>query len=571
MKTVKYINYLIFPAIILVLWGCDSMLSPELDNVIGEQRASTDPQTALGFLNTAYLTIPSTYSFSECATDDAVSNDPASPYPRMVGGSWNALFDPLSNWSASYKAIMNVNQFMTYLPKIVISWSNASNDSAYRKRWTGEAYGMRAFFHLQLLQYYGGKINSGKFLGIPYLKSVLKVNETEWTNLKRPLYSETVANIADDLDSAIQKLPMDYTGTSSSITGSKNISRFTKRIAYATKARLYMHAASPLYNGGDYNKEYCDSAVKYAVLAIGSLALSTSPTPLFFYTTDSPNTNEIIWRMNLRNEATTDVTMAATVEAKNYPPSMSGKGQVNPTQEFVDAFPDVNGYPISQSSIYDPTNPYLNRNRRLDSLVIRDGGILRGKVIHTSKDDPKDGIENPGATRTGYYLKKLLRPDVSITNPIVGKKNCYPIFRLTEMFLIFSEAMTASKGPDVTYIIGTTTQSARTVIKGIRRRSGISVADPYASNLATTDFMNLIRNERRIELSFEGFRFMDLRRWGLNLNGVVHRARILTAGGTPEILPISEEPRNFSEFMYFAPIPNAEILKCPNIDQNAAQ
>jgi hypothetical protein len=244
---------------------------------------------------------------------------------------------------------------------------------------------------------------------------------------------------------------------------------------------------------------------------------------------------------------------------------------VNPTQEFVDAFPDVNGYPITQSTVYIPTKPYLNRNRRLDSLVIRDGGKLLGAVIHTSKDDPKDGIENQGATRTGYYLKKLLRPDVSITNPVAGKKNCYPIFRLTEMFLIFSEAMTASKGPDATYTIGSNAQSARTVIKGIRRRSGIAVADPYATGLAASEFMNLIRNERRIELSFEGFRFMDLRRWGLNVNGVVHRARILTAGGTPEILPISEEPRNFSQFIFFAPIPNNEILKCPKIVQNAAQ
>jgi len=571
MKTKKYIKYLIFPAIILVFWGCDSMLNPELDNVIGEQRASTVPQTAFGFLNTAYLTIPATYSFSECATDDAVSNDPASPYPRMVGGSWNALFDPLSSWAASYNAIMNVNQFMTYLPKIVISWSSAPSDSAYRKRWTGEAYGMRAFFHLQLLQYYGGKDNSGRVLGIPYINSVLKVNETAWTNLERPLFFVTVANIASDLDSAIQKLPMDYSGTTSSITGLKNKSRFTKRIAYATMARLYMHAASPLYNGGNYNKVYCDSAVKYSALAIATNSIGTTYTNQLFYTSDSPSTTEIIWRMNQISEATTDADMANTVEAKNYPPSRFGKGQVNPTQEFVDAFPDVNGYPITQSTVYDPTKPYLNRNRRLDSLIIRDGGKLRGTVIHTSKDDPKDGIENSGATRTGYYLKKLLRPDVSITNPVAGKKNIYPIFRTTEMYLIFAEAMTASKGPDAISTIGTTTQSARTVIKGIRRRSGIAVADPYASGLGATDFMDLIRNERRIELSFEGFRFMDLRRWGLNVNGVVHRARILTAGGIPEILPISEEPRNFSQFIFFAPIPNAEILKCPKINQNAAQ
>ena len=551
--------------------ACDSMFNPELDNVIGEARASTNPQTALGFLNSAYVSIPSTYSFSECATDDAVINDPTSSYPRMVGGSWSALFDPLSSWASTYKAIMNVNQFMTYLPKITISWSNETNDSLYRKRWTGEAYGMRGFMHLQLLQYYAGKDNSGNVLGVPYLTSVLTTDPNVWSGLKRPAFTETVAKIASDLDTAIVYLPMDYTGTTSIVTGLKNKARFTKRIAYASKARLYMHAASPLFNGGNYNTAYCDSAVKYSVLAIGTNSIGTSITPQLFYTTDSPNSSEIIWRMNLITEATTASAMAATVEAKNYPPSKSGKGQVNPTQEFVDAFPDKNGYPITQSTIYNPATPYLNRNARLDTIVIRDGGKLNGKVIYTAKSDVINGIENPGATRTGYYLKKLLRPDVSITNPVTGKKNMYPIFRTTEMYLIFAEAQTASKGADVTYMIGTSAKSPRNVIIGIRTRSGIPAADAYATSLSSTDFMKLIRNERRIELAFEGFRFTDLRRWMLPLNGTVHRARILTAGGTPQILEISEEPRNYSQFMYFAPIPNSEILKCPNIVQNTAQ
>lgn len=571
MKTTNNFKFILISLIFIIFCGCDSLLKPELDNVIGQQMASTNPQTAFGFLNTAYLAIPTTYSFSECAADDAVSNDPASPFPRMVGGSWNALFDPLTRWASTYNAIMNVNQFMTYLPTIVISWSNAVSDSAYRKRWTGEAYGMRAFLHLQLLQYYGGKDNSGEILGIPYINSVLKVSQTSWINIERPTYSVTVKNIANDLDSAILKLPMDYSGTTSPITGSKNRSRFTKRIAYATMARLYMHAASPLYNGGDYNKAYCDSAVKYSALAIGTNSIGTTYTNQLFYTTDSPSTTEIIWRMNMLTPATTDANMVNTVEAQNYPPSMYGKGQVNPTQEFVDAFPDKNGYPITQSSIYDPNNPYLNRNKRLDSLVIRDGGTFLGTVIHTSKDSPKDGIENLGATRTGYYLKKLLRPGVSITNPVAGKMNCCPIFRTTEMYLIFAEAMTASQGPDVSYTIGTTAQTARKVIMGIRKRSGIPAADPYATNLASSDFIDLIRNERRIELSFEGFRFIDIRRWGLTINGIVHKARIQTAGGIPEILPVDDEPRNFSQFIYFAPIPNAEILKCPKIKQNVAQ
>ena len=341
MKTVKISKYLLFTGIVLVLSGCDSMFNPELDNVIGESRTLSDPQTALGFLNSAYVSIPSTYNFSECATDDAVMNDPASSYPRMVGGSWSALFDPLSSWAPTYKAIMNVNQFMTYLPKITISWSSETNDSLYRKRWTGEAYGIRGFLHLQLLQYYAGKDNSGNVLGIPYLKSVLTTDPNVWSGLKRPAFTETVSKIASDLDTAIVYLPMDYSGTTSTVTGLKNKARFTKRIAYASKARLYMHAASPLFNSGNYNTAYCDSAVKYSVLAIGTNSIGTTITPQLFYTTDSPSTTEIIWRMNMITEATSDAAMASTVEAKNYPPSKYGKGQVNPTQEFVDAFPDT--------------------------------------------------------------------------------------------------------------------------------------------------------------------------------------------------------------------------------------
>jgi len=572
MKTINNFRCLLLSATVMVLGGCESMLNPELDNVYGEERALTIPQTAAAFLNSAYTSIPTTYNLSECTTDDAVMNNTLSSLPLMASGGWSALFDPLSNWSASYKAIMNVNQFMTYLPKIQISWSSEKSDSSYRRRWTGEAYGMRAFFHLQLLQYYGGKVSSGQILGIPYLTAVIANNDSS-KMIERPLFTVTVNKIVSDLDSAIQKLPLDYAGADP-VIGIKNTNRFSKRIAYATKARLYMHAASPLYNGGVYNVAYCDSAVKYAVLAIGTNTIGTTNTNQLFYTTDAPSSAEIIWRMNKITAATTVADMANTVEYRNYPPSLSGQGQVNPTQEFVDAFPDKNGYPITSSTIYNPTKPYDNRDARLDRIVIRDGGALGTKTIRTSKDDTKNGIENTGATRTGYYLKKLLRPDVTITNPIAGKQNIYPIIRMTEMYLIFAEAMTASKGPDVTVTVAGVSQSARTVIKGIRKRNGIPTSDAYATSLPAASFMNLVRNERRIELSFEGFRFMDMRRWNLpvnEINGTVHRARILTAGGVPEILPIDDEPRAYSQFIYFAPIPNSEILKCPRIEQNVAQ
>lgn len=569
MKSIKKLKYICLVAIGIGWMSCDDMFNPDLDNAYGEERAEYHPQTALGFLNTAYLALPESYDFSECATDDAVINDPLSSFPQMVGGSWGPLFDPLSIWSSSYKAIMNVNQFIVYIPKVVISWQDAEDDAAYRKRWTGEAHGIRAYHHFLLLKYYGGKGTSGKQLGVPYLKELVDINSGDWKNIERPSYSSTVDNISKDLDIAIANLPMDYTGTDR-VVGVRNSNRFSIRIAYAAKAQLYMHAASPAYNDGVYNKAYCDSVMKYSALLIdniGGLTGLGSISNTQFFTSDTPPA-DVLWRMNQTTEATTESAMANTIESKNYPPSRSGKGQVNPTQDFVDAFPAINGYPITDSrSLYDPTKPYLSRDSRLDLTVVRDGGKLGSYTINTAKEDTKNGIENQGATRTGYYLKKLLRPDFSITNPIAGKKTIRPLIRYTEMYLIFAEAAAAAYGADTKGKYGNYT--AREVIKAIRQRAGISVADEYATNLSSTVFMDLIRNERRLELSFEGYRFSDLRRWQLNLNGIVKRARILTNGGIPEFLPINDEPRIFSTFKNYSPIPNSEILKCPKIEQNS--
>jgi hypothetical protein len=434
---------------------------------------------------------------------------------------------------------------------------------------------MRAYHHLQLLQRYGGNGISGKILGVPYLKDMVDLDPIVWGNIVRPEYKSTVENIAQDLDSAILKLPMDYLGDDR-VLGIKNKNRFTKRIALAVKAQLYLQAASPKFNGGSYNPQYCDSAIKYSATLINSIGGLGAITGTFkktvFYYSDTDQSNlDILWRTNQVSEATSATAMALTIEAKNYPPSRSGKGQVNPTQEFVDAFPAVNGYPISDlvNSKYNAAKPYLLRDPRLDSCVIRDGGKFSSFTIKTSKDDTRDGIENIGATRTGYYLKKLLRPDFSITNPIAGKKTIRPLIRYSEIYLIYAEAATAAYNADWT---GIYTYSPRDIIKAIRKRAGVGTtnSDAYATGLSTANFMSLVRNERRIELAFEGFRFWDLRRWGLEVNGTVSRARILVSGGAPQFLPITEEPRNFTTFKYFAPIPNSEVLKCPKLEQNAA-
>ena len=74
----------------------------------------------------------------------------------------------------------------------------------------------------------------------------------------------------------------------------------------------------------------------------------------------------------------------------------------------------------------------------------------------------------------------------------------------------------------------------------------------------------LIRNERRIELCFEGYRFWDLRRWKANLNETVKGMRI----ENNHYQVVDVEKRDFKDYMYWGPIPYSETLKFDQLVQN---
>ena len=79
------------------------------------------------------------------------------------------------------------------------------------------------------------------------------------------------------------------------------------------------------------------------------------------------------------------------------------------------------------------------------------------------------------------------------------------------------------------------------------------------------EMRNLIRNERRIELSFEGFRFYDLRRWGLSLNETA--TGYFYNGSAYEDVP-NVEVRSYPEHATYLPIPFNEVLKFSELIQN---
>ncbi len=582
-------NILLILVAVLLFSSCEDVFTPEPENFKDVDQMYSDSRYAQGFLVNAYRTIPAYYDNSDYATDDAVTNLKGNNYLLMATGSWTAANNPVNRWTDAYGAIQNINLFLQNVSKV--KW--AEDESAaklFEMRMKGEAYGMRGLFLYYLLRAHGGFSADGKLMGVPILTSFL--NAQSDFNLPRATFEECVQQIHRDLDSAIYYLPIEYIDITSDNDIPARLKSFVTRkevynrvmgqyarqlmngqIARAFKARVSLWAASPAFQDASNTTTWKDAANYAAVVLnyIGGVS-GLDPQGHTFYANTTEidalkegiNPKEIIWRENLSTNNTAQ-------EEANFPPSLFGKGNMNPTQNLVDAFPMANGYPITNNaSAYDPKDPYSGRDPRLAKYIIYNGckaGVSNSVINTSSVSGTDDGINiKETSTRTGYYMKKRLRMDVNI-NPSskTGKTHYTPRIRYTEIFLDYAEAANEAWGPKG---MGNNTFSAYDVIKAIRKRAGVGVSngDPYLEECATNKdkMRELIRNERRLELCFESFRFWDLRRWKANLN---EPALGMNFDGTNYNV-FNVEDRSFEDYMYYGPIPYSEILKYSNLVQN---
>lgn len=194
-------------------------------------------------------------------------------------------------------------------------------------------------------------------------------------------------------------------------------------------------------------------------------------------------------------------------------------------------------------------------------------GVSNSAINTTANSPTNDGLNKvETSTRTGYYLKKLLRQDVNL-NPSSSTQQMHfnARIRMTEMYLAYAEAANEAWGPTG---MGTFTFSAYDIIKAIRRRAGVGTnnGDPYLEQVKNNkdQMRQLIRNERRLELCFEGFRFWDLRRWKMDIN-VAAKGMSINNNSYTEI-PV--ENRLYENYMNYGPIPYSEVLKYSNLVQN---
>lgn len=575
MKVKNITKYLAAIAAISSVFACEDLVDPAIENLKDLDQVKKESSSVQGFVVDAYTSLPSYYNDTDWGTDDAVTNMNNSAMLYMATGAWTSSMNPIDCWAGSYAAIQYVNLFLSSMEGQQYVKNDTVN-ALLQRRLEGEAYALRGIHTYYLLRAHAGK-SGGQLLGVQLFDNALDVSSN--FDVPRSSFAACVESAMSDFAKAEELLPVTYNDVetqeeipakfASMVKAPALYNRAMGNVARqlvdgliidAYRSKLLLLAASPAYNEGATWDEAADAAAKVIDFAGGIAGLCTTGHTYYANADEitglkeGSNPSEIIWRNNYSDNSTSD-------ESQNFPPSLFGNGRTNPTQNLVDAFPMLNGRPITDpASGYDPANPFANRDPRLDLYIIHDGSVagVGNTVINTTRGSGDDGIDaiEQRSTRTGYYMKKRLRMDVNC-NPAStsGQRHYTPRIRYTEIFLNYAEAANEAWGPKAS---GSHGYSAYDVIKAIRTRAGIDAADPYLEECAgSKDMMrSLIRNERRLELCFEGFRFYDLRRWNADLNE--------TAKG----IEGNVEERRYESYMNYGPIPYSETMKFSNLAQN---
>jgi hypothetical protein len=191
---------------------------------------------------------------------------------------------------------------------------------------------------------------------------------------------------------------------------------------------------------------------------------------------------------------------------------------------MIDSYECVDGLPIDESPLYDPANPFENRDPRLDASIIRPQSLFATYVYETHPDSVEtwqivDGVQkrvanqdvtNPFASFTGYLWRKYTSEEDLPINRQNSQLN-FILMRYAEVLLTYAEAKIE---------LGQVDDSVLEAINAIRARAyqvDPSQTSEYPAITTTSieELRTIVRRERKVELADEGFRMLDIHRWGI--------------------------------------------------------
>lgn len=559
------------------LSSCQDYLDKEPDSTVSADDAFANFRNFQGFVEEIYNCIPDKEKCNYCPSwnwgDDEIFNPEADN--RMTHqvdlgnfrawestGNWlkrdgsSTSTDKFAHgiWNHAWYCIRKCNLGLQNIDKFV------TGSAEEKKLIEGQLYFFRAWWHEEMMEYFGG---------MPYVDTFLGDNAEQ--RLPRLTYQECADKAAADFRKAADLLPINWDKTSAGLaTQGKNELRINKIMALGYLGKTYLWAASPLMKNGaqagaskngktyDYDQEYAKKAAE----AFGEL-LSLVETGQTQYALAEFKYSDIYnhERSADANSCFSDIfytkkqnwKMPGTVEAIFRGPSADFNGSNwntskvfgpkvqkvvahdnvihQPTANLVEAYGMANGEPIylvengqyvpNPKSGFDPEHPFKNRDPRFYHDIVFDGF----KYLNGTPGQYADlqycqlytgGNMRPvaNASRTGYFIQKLVPHtcnEVDKDYDWGSALHCYlPYMRLADIYLMYAEACAAFGG--ATGKSSNFSKTAEDAINTLRDRCGAGhVAPEFVAD--SHKFMDEVRREREVELSFEGFRFCDLQRW----------------------------------------------------------
>lgn len=532
---------------IALLASCDYL---DFDESVGYQKEDIFSVFARSktMLTNVYSYLPSdlgNWAMQDAATDDGIYVWPTDWIHTFTNGSWSAINTIDNKWDQYYTAIRSANLFLeSYqedFPDIKYNTDYKELMAQYQY-YPYEARFLRAFFYFELIKRYNNIILVTKTM-----------NTDEVNSLQPSSYKDITEFIVKECNEITGKLPVNY----NDVPG-KEIGRITRGAVMALKSRVLLYAASKLNNTESNTEKW-----KAAALAAKEL-IDASETNGWYQLIDEKTVNNpdakglILQKMEGSSNQ---------FERANFPVGYEGGNTgLCPSQNLMEAFEMIDGTPFNFNNPDHVKDMYntSKRDPRFFKTMLYNGAGWKGETIE-SFDGGKNGSPRNGASPTSYYLKKYLQESVKLTTgSTTEERHVWVLFRYAEIFLNYAEAMNEAFGPQYTDAIFTL--SAQDAINKVRTRAGM----PIVSTSSKDDFTEKIRNERRVELAFEGHRFWDIRRWkiGPESKNIYGLSVIKTGNSTFNYTRILVESRKWEDKMYFYPIEHKECLKNTNLIQN---
>lgn len=541
MNLKKYILPII--ATVLLLQSCEDseFLNLKPLNAITEEAVFKDPALARASLLTIYGNIPKVFARNGGIPLDMNARDAAHSFPwgfvnNLRNNDYNAAnadFIIQEFWSNNYAYIRQTNTFLEGLDE-------AEFDEEGKKAFKAEARFLRAIFYLELYRF---------FNGVPIITEAQPLSDESAYNVKRNTADETVDFIVKEFTEAAVDLPVEWTGDDKG--------RAEKGAALGMKARTLLHAAS-LKNDVDLYKQASEAAK--AVINLNRYSLYPDYENMFFAKTGN---NEFIFYFNntpsnspvRRNGDWGDWGLV------NAPLSGGAWGGAMPSQNIVDQFEMIDGKLPAESPLYNPQEPYKNRDPRFEASIYYHGSIFKGAPLDFSVGGKDHNVN--GFTTSGYYLKKGVDESIPDYYAFGSAAQSFfdPLLRYADVLLMYAEAENE---------LGNTGE-ARTYVNMVRGRAGVNMPE-LTEGLSKEQMRERIRHERHIELNFEESRFHDVRRWGIAKEvseGPVWGAAITrdAAGNLTHDRQVLLT-HSFDQKYVLFPIPQDEINKNSNLEQN---